>query len=109
MFVESKVAALVLAAVPLAGVGIASVNCWALTQALIPQGSIGRVYGIQNFASSFAGVATSIVTGWLLHITGSYTAPMMAILVVLLVGLAAYVFLTAERFRLVDDVQDGVR
>jgi ACS family D-galactonate transporter-like MFS transporter len=103
VFVDSKLAALLFTLAPLAGLGIASVNCWALTQALIPRASIGRVYGIQNFASSLAGVAASIVTGWLLHLTGSYAAPMAAILVVLLIGLASYALLTAERFRLADD------
>jgi MFS transporter, ACS family, D-galactonate transporter len=106
VFVDSKLAALLLALAPLAGLGIASVNCWALTQVLIPRASIGRVYGIQNFASSLAGVAASIVTGWLLHRTGSYVAPMAAILIVLLIGLASYALLTAERFRLVGDAME---
>ena len=46
------------------------------------------------------------MTGWLLHRTGSYVAPMAAILVVLLIGLGSYALLTAERFRLADDATE---
>jgi hypothetical protein len=38
------------------------------------------------------------MTGWLKQATGSYQAPMQAIWVVLLAGIAAYVFLVRTRY-----------
>jgi hypothetical protein len=36
------------------------------------------------------------MTGWLKQITGSYTAPMQTIWVVLITGVAAYLFLARQ-------------
>jgi ACS family D-galactonate transporter-like MFS transporter len=90
--------ALVFAVVSLSGLGLATANYWALTQTLIPGAAIGRISGIQNCACSIAGIVAPILTGWLLQKTGSYEAPMMAILVVLLVGVLSYVFMIQEKF-----------
>jgi ACS family glucarate transporter-like MFS transporter len=54
------------------------------------------VAGIQNTALNLAGIVAPIITGWLKSITGSYTAPMQTIWVVLIVGVAAYLFLARE-------------
>jgi ACS family D-galactonate transporter-like MFS transporter len=90
--------ALVFAVVSLSGLGLAKANYWALTQTLIPGAAIGRISGIQNCACSIAGIVAPILTGWLLQKTGSYEVPMMAILVVLLVGVLSYVFMIQEKF-----------
>ena len=90
--------ALVFAVVSLSGLGLATANYWALTQTLIPGAAIGRISGIQNCACSIAGIVAPILTGWLLQKTGSYEAPMMAILVVLLVGVLSYVLMIQEKF-----------
>jgi ACS family D-galactonate transporter-like MFS transporter len=84
--------------VSLSGLGLATANYWALTQTLIPGAAIGRISGIQNCACSIAGIVAPILTGWLLQKTGSYEAPMMAILVVLLVGVLSYVLMIQEKF-----------
>src|SRR5579862_9190946 len=76
--------ALVFAVVSLSGLGLATANYWALTQTLVPGAAIGRISGIQNCACSIAGIVAPMLTGWLLQKTGSYEAPMMANLVVLL-------------------------
>jgi ACS family D-galactonate transporter-like MFS transporter len=77
----------------LAGLGIATANYWALTQTVVPGGTIGRIGGLQNMASNLAGVAAPILTGWLIQSTGSYEAPMQAIAVLLLMGAASYALL----------------
>ena len=43
-----------------------------------------------------AGIVAPIITGWLKSVTGSYMAPMQTIWVVLIVGVAAYLFLAKE-------------
>jgi MFS family permease len=77
----------------LAGLGIATANYWALTQTVVPGGTIGRIGGLQNMASNLAGVAAPILTGWLIQSTGSYEAPMQAIAVLLVIGAASYALL----------------
>jgi len=90
--------ALVFAVVSLSGLGLATANYWALTQTLIPGAAIGRISGIQNCACSVAGIVAPILTGWLLQKTGSYEAPMMAVLVVLLGGVFSYLFMIREEY-----------
>jgi MFS family permease len=97
-FSKSNHTALVFAVVSLAGLGLTTANYWALTQALMPKGSMGKVTGIQNCANNLSGIAASVLTGWLKKTTGSYEAPMLAILVFLLIGVAAYYLLARERF-----------
>ena len=91
--VESAGWALFFAIFSLAGLGVATANYWALTQTVVPGGSIGRIAGLQNMASNLAGVAAPILTGWLIERTGSYVAPMQAIAVLLLIGAASYALL----------------
>jgi len=78
------------------GLGLATANYWAITQTLLPGVAPGRVAGIQNTALNLAGIVAPIITGWLKQITGTYTAPMQTIWVVLIIGVAAYAFLARE-------------
>lgn len=78
------------------GLGLATANYWAITQTLLPGVAAGRVAGIQNTALNLAGIVAPILTGWLKSVTGSYTAPMQTIWVVLIVGVGAYLFLAKE-------------
>jgi ACS family D-galactonate transporter-like MFS transporter len=90
--------ALFFAIVSLSGLGLATANYWALTQTLFPGAAIGRISGIQNSSCSLAGIVAPIVTGWLLQKTGTYEAPMMTILAVLVIGVLSYVFLVREKY-----------
>lgn len=77
----------------MAGMGLATANYWALTQTLVPSVAAGRVAGLQNTSLTIAAVVAPIITGWLKQITGSYTAPMQAIWVMLLIGVGSYLLL----------------
>lgn len=90
---SSQTVALFFAAFSLAGLGLATANYWALTQTLVPGKAMGRIAGIQNCASNLGGVAAPILTGWLKEKSGGYQAPMQAIWIILLVGIASYAFL----------------
>jgi MFS-type transporter involved in bile tolerance (Atg22 family) len=84
--------------VSLSGLGLATANYWALTQTLIPGAAIGRISGIQNSACSVAGIVAPILTGWLLQKTGTYEAPMVAVLVVLVLGVLSYLVMIREEY-----------
>jgi MFS family permease len=77
----------------LSGLGLATANYWALTQTIVPKNSVGRIVGVQNFASNFSGIVAPIVTGWLKELTGNYQASMIAVAGVLLLGVFSYGFL----------------
>lgn len=95
---SSREVALTFAILSMAGLGLTTANYWALTQTLMPGAAIGRISGVQNFASNLAGVVAPALTGWLIQTTGSYVAPMRAILIVLVIGIAAYVFLVKQQY-----------
>jgi len=82
----------------LCGLGLAMPNYWALTQTLIPGGSIAMVVGIQNTAANLAGIVAPWLTGWLIQKTGSFDAPIQFIGAWLLLGIAGYVFLVKRQY-----------
>jgi MFS family permease len=94
----SRELAVIFAIVSLTGLGLATANYWALTQTLMPGAAIGRITGVQNFASNLSGIVAPILTGRLIAWTGSYEAPMQAILFLLAMGIAAYVFLVKKKY-----------
>ena len=67
--------------------GLATANNLALCKlTLIPKQAIGLATGVQQLATSLAGGISASLSGWLLHVSGSYDLPMKVIVVFLLVG-----------------------
>lgn len=94
----STTVALFFAVFSLTGLGLATSNCWVLTQTLVPGTVIGRAIGIQNFVANLAGILAPLITAWLKQATASYQAPLQVIWLFLLIGLASYVFLVREEY-----------
>jgi MFS transporter, ACS family, D-galactonate transporter len=91
--------ALFWAVVSLSGLGLAAANHLALCRmSLVPAASVGLVTGMQNVSLSLAGIVGPVLSGWLLQTTGSYTAPMEAILFFLVLGGLACVVLLREKW-----------
>jgi MFS family permease len=82
----------------LCGLGLATANYWALTQTLIPGGSIALVVGIQNTAANLAGIVAPWLTGYLRETTGSFDLPIKTIGFWLALGVTAYVFLVRRHY-----------
>jgi MFS family permease len=95
---NSQSVALFFAVFSLSGLGLTTANYWALTQTLMPGAAVGRIVGLQNCAGSLPGVVAPLLTGWLVHSTGNYNAPMLAIWFFLVIGVAAYVFLVRKKY-----------
>ena len=95
---HSAPVALFFAVFSLSALGLVTANYWALTQTLMPGAAVGRISGVQNCAANIPGVVGPNLTGWLLHTTGSFEAPMHAIWIFLLLGVASYVFLVREKY-----------
>lgn len=67
--------------------GLTTANNLVLSRlTLIPKQAIGLVTGVQQVATSLAGGVAASLSGWLLHVSGSYDLPMMVILAFLLIG-----------------------
>jgi MFS transporter, ACS family, D-galactonate transporter len=96
MISASDKTALFFAIFSLAGLGLATANYWALTQTIFAPGMMGRIVGLQNFASNLSGVVAPIITGWLKYKTGGYEAAGWAILALLIVGLLSYGLLVRD-------------
>ena len=56
----------------LAGIGLASANYWALTQAISPKRLVGRAVGYQNTIGNLAGICSPIITGKLVEVSGNF-------------------------------------
>lgn len=68
-------------------IGLTTANNLALCRlTFIPAPIVGMTTGIQQVATSLAGIAAPIVSGTLLQVSGSYNAPIQVIFVFLLIG-----------------------
>jgi predicted MFS family arabinose efflux permease len=56
------------------------------------------VVGIQNTAANLAGIVAAWLTGWMVDKTGSFEAPITAIGIWLVLGVACYVFLVRRKY-----------
>jgi MFS family permease len=97
-FTDSVPVMLFFAVASLCGLGLATANYWALTQTLIPGGSIAMVVGVQNTAANLAGIVAPWLTGWLVETTGSYDAPIKSVGFWLAVGIGCYLFLVRRQY-----------
>ena len=97
-YAEDTTVMLTFAVISMWGLGLATANYWALTQTLIPGGSIAMVVGIQNTAANLAGIVAPTLTGWLIDQTGSFDAPIKAVGFWLMLGAAGYIFLVRRKY-----------
>lgn len=82
----------------LSGLGLATANNLALCRVtLIPKPAVGVVTGVQQLATSLAGMVAPLISGWLLDVSGSYDMPIQVIFVFMIVGaLATWLLLRPE-------------
>lgn len=105
---SNQQAALFWNVVSLSGLGLATANMLALCSImLIPAPIVGRVKGIQNTAVAIAGIVAPLMTGWLLHVTGSFVAPMLTIFAFLVLGAVTVVVAIRPEWVPVMPEEDG--
>ncbi len=90
------------------GLGLATANYWALPQTAMPKAMAGRVAGAQNMALTVAGTLAPIATGWLKQISGGYGAPMAVTSGILMLGVAASVFLVRPSAVVAAELSSGM-
>jgi len=98
-YAESQTAALFWNVASLAMVGLATTNNLALSKmTLIPKPAIGLNTGLLTIATSLAGGISASLSGWLLHMGGSYTLPMMSVCVFLLLAVLSALLLMKRKW-----------
>ncbi|MEM5311122.1 MFS transporter [Paraburkholderia sp. JHI869] len=85
--------------VSLSLLGLVTANNLALVKlTLIPKQAVGLNTGLQQVATSLAGGVSASLSGWLLHVGRSYTLPMLAIFVFLILGATSTVILLQRKW-----------
>jgi MFS transporter, ACS family, D-galactonate transporter len=80
----------------LCGLGVASPNTWAITQACCSKRIVGTVSGIQNFGGNVGGIIAPWLTGAIAHRTGSFAYAFVLCGFILVGGALAYWLLMNE-------------
>lgn len=79
--------------IALTGLAAAAPVGWSLPSLIAPKGGTGTVGGIMNFANNMMGVAAPVITGYIVAATRSFAGAFAIAGAILLVGMAAFVFL----------------
>jgi sugar phosphate permease len=87
------VIAIIWISIALSGLAAAAPVGWSLPSLIAPTGGVGTVGGIMNFANNMMGAVAPIVTGYVVGSTQSFTNAFIVAGIVLLVGMASFVFL----------------
>ena len=77
----------------LTGLAAAAPVAWSLPSLVAPRAGVGAVGGIMNFSNNMMGVVAPIVTGFVVQGTHSFVDAFLIAGLVLLAGVAAFLFL----------------
>ncbi|HEY0786692.1 MAG TPA: MFS transporter [Acidobacteriaceae bacterium] len=82
------------------GLAAASPVLWTLPSLLAPAGSTGRLGSILNLSNQVAAIAAPIVTGYISHQTHSFAYAFLLAGIILMLGIASYLFLLGAIVRI---------
>jgi sugar phosphate permease len=91
--VHSAASALIWISISLGGLAAAAPVAWTVPSIIAPRESVGTIAGIANFSGQLAGISAPIITGYIAALTHSFASAFATATVVLLLGIAGYVFL----------------
>jgi MFS transporter, ACS family, D-galactonate transporter len=90
---HSLLTALVWISISLGGLAAAAPVAWTVPSLIAPRESVGRLGGIVNFCGQLGAISAPIVTGYVAFITHAFASAFIAATVILLLGIAGYIFL----------------
>ncbi len=97
---HSPVTALVWISIALGGLAAAAPVAWTVPSLIAPQGSVGTVGALANFCGQLSAILAPIVTGYIVSATHSFAAAFAIATLVLLLGIASYIFLLGRISRI---------
>jgi MFS family permease len=92
-YAQSAAGALLWISISIGGLSAASPVGWSIPSLIAPKESVGTVGGILNFSNQLAAIAAPIVTGYVVQATQSFAWAFAAATAILLISIAAYIFL----------------
>ncbi len=90
MSTQDPAIAVIWISIALGGLAAAAPVGWSIPSLIAPRNSVGSVGGILNFGNQIAGILAPVVTGYL---AGSFSRAFGVAAVLLLLGIAGYIFL----------------
>lgn len=96
MSTNNAIIAMLWISIALGGLSAAAPVGWSVPSLIAPQDSVGKVGGILNFGNQIAGIGAPIVTGYLAGAANSFSSAFAVAAVILLLGIAAYIFLLGK-------------
>jgi ACS family D-galactonate transporter-like MFS transporter len=90
---HSPAAALIWISLALGGLAAAAPVAWTIPSLIAPRGSVGTLAGVVNLCGQLAAISAPIVTGYIVSASHSFAAAFVAATVILLLGIAGYIFL----------------
>ena len=90
---QSPAAALVWISLALGGLAAAAPVAWTIPSLIAPRESVGTLAGVVNLCGQISAISAPIVTGYIVSASHSFAAAFVTATVILLLGIAGYVFL----------------
>ena len=90
---RTPVTALIWISLALGGLAAAAPVGWTVPSLISPRESVGSLSGAVNFCGQIASISAPIVTGYIVAATHSFAAAFVTATVILLLGIAGYIFL----------------
>jgi len=97
---HSPAAALIWISIALGGLAAAAPVAWTVPSLIAPEGSVGTVGALANFCGQLSAILAPIITGYIVSATHSFAAAFAIATLVLLLGIASYVFLLGRITRI---------
>ncbi|MCI0183504.1 MAG: MFS transporter [Acidibacillus sp.] len=92
-FTTNANVAIVWITIALSGLAFSAPIGWSVPALIAPKGTVGIVGSIMNFVNNVMGILAPIVTGFIAGDTGSFALGFVVAAIVLLIGIASYLFL----------------
>jgi len=90
---HSPTTALLWISISLGGLAAAAPVAWTVPSLIAPRESVGRLGAIANFCGQIGAITAPIVTGYVAGITHAFASAFVVATVILLIGIAGYIFL----------------
>lgn len=91
--IRDETTAMALLMVACMSYGVFASNHWAITQTLAGPLAAGKWTGVQNGVGNLAGVASPVVTGFVVQRTGEFYLAFLVAAVIVLIGSSSYLFI----------------
>jgi MFS family permease len=90
---HTAAAALVWISLALGGLAAAAPVAWTIPSLIAPRESVGTLAGAVNLCGQIAAISAPIATGYIVSASHSFAAAFVTATVILLMGIAGYIFL----------------